>query len=198
MNTYSDTTNCEANYEYSIQRVKDRFGATDTNSISAIITELASKGWRLHSVFTNELGKNALSVSGIGVNSTSDEVVLIFERIIDRAKDNFKTCPFCAELIKKAAVFCRYCGQNVQEYDVEQRKKEAIEKENKKKITQEKYKTINDLLNDTQSMKEITELGRIYGFNVLAEQFNKKAKELLLIENDLSLVEIKEILENRN
>lgn len=48
------------------------------------------QGWRLKTAFTNEIGSNmvggAIVGVGIGSNSTSDEVVLIFERKIRNAK----------------------------------------------------------------------------------------------------------------
>jgi len=48
------------------------------------------QGWRLKTAFANEIGSNmvggAIVGVGVGSNSTSDEVVLIFERKIRNAK----------------------------------------------------------------------------------------------------------------
>lgn len=51
----------------------------------------SQKGWRLHSVFNNELGKTSSSIAvgfiGSNVNATIDQTVLIFERCI-KAESN--------------------------------------------------------------------------------------------------------------
>lgn len=56
------------------------------------MTEYAMEGWKLHSVITNEIGKNisAVSIGGItgGTNTTVDEIILIFERMV--SKGNLK------------------------------------------------------------------------------------------------------------
>ena len=53
------------------------------------------EGWKLHSVITNEIGKNisAVSIGGItgGTNATVDEIILIFERMV--SKGNLKPVP---------------------------------------------------------------------------------------------------------
>ena len=74
-------------YEYEIVTVDDLAnGRVDDIKLANIIKEYARKGWRLHTVFTNELGKNATSATlgniGTGSNSTIDQTVLIFERCI--------------------------------------------------------------------------------------------------------------------
>lgn len=70
----------EQYYEYDIRTVYDVKGATNISVLSDLITQYAEKGYRVKNVFVNELGKNALSVGGVGVNTTSDQVVIIFER----------------------------------------------------------------------------------------------------------------------
>ena len=68
-------------YEYKICTIMDRgSGAVDLNALTETINKMASEGYRVKNVFTNELGKNSVSVAGIGVNSTMDQVVIIFER----------------------------------------------------------------------------------------------------------------------
>lgn len=47
-----------------------------------ILSEHAKNGWRLHTMYSNELGKNALMILGFGANATACEDVLIFERRI--------------------------------------------------------------------------------------------------------------------
>ena len=52
----------------------------DKERMKQILTDYSRKGYRLHTIYSNELGKNALSVLGFGVNSTACEDVMIFER----------------------------------------------------------------------------------------------------------------------
>lgn len=50
------------------------------------LNELGIDGWHLVTAYSNELGKNALSGGAggvlLGVNSTIDENILIFERFV--------------------------------------------------------------------------------------------------------------------
>lgn len=70
-------------YEYNvITAVNTVDGRTDAEKMKRIIEEQARKGWRLHTVYSNDLGKNAISLLGIGINSTASEDVMIFERMI--------------------------------------------------------------------------------------------------------------------
>lgn len=77
--------NQKREYEYAIERVLDDRGATDVKGLAEIISYYAKEGWRVKNVFTNERGKNLTSVAvgGVssGINYTTDEVVIIFERL---------------------------------------------------------------------------------------------------------------------
>lgn len=80
-------------YEYTVVRVLDnRNGSTNQEKLQSVLTEYAMEGWKLHSVITNEIGKNisAVSIGGItgGTNATVDEIILIFERMV--SKGNLK------------------------------------------------------------------------------------------------------------
>lgn len=81
---------CNDLYEYDVVTVHDSHGRTDTNSLKKTLIRYSVQGWRLKTAFTNEIGSNmvggAIVGVGIGSNSTSDEVVLIFERKIRNAK----------------------------------------------------------------------------------------------------------------
>lgn len=74
-------------YEYTTVYLTDsRSGILDKNSLDATLQEHAAQGWRLHSVVSNEVGKNVSSTSfggvSMGTNSTIDVTILIFERCI--------------------------------------------------------------------------------------------------------------------
>ncbi len=75
-------------YEYKTVVVADEMnGGANIDSINTILNSYASQGWKLHTAFTNELGKNTSSGGyggvSMGSNATIDEVILIFERCID-------------------------------------------------------------------------------------------------------------------
>lgn len=73
-----------ARYEYAVESIVDNGGATNTRQMAALINSYAKQGWHVKTIFTNELGHNASSVSvgmvGSGTNYTVDEVVIVFEK----------------------------------------------------------------------------------------------------------------------
>lgn len=74
-------------YEYKSVVIDDSTDGTINNSLlQNILDEHAYKGWRLHSAFSNEVGKcsNSVFVGFLGttVNATIDQTILIFERCI--------------------------------------------------------------------------------------------------------------------
>ena len=79
-----------ARYEYATEYLGDsRNGLLRKSELDAVLSRYAIDGWRLHSVFTNEAGKNASAVGiggvTVGTNSTMDVTILIFERCIKLA-----------------------------------------------------------------------------------------------------------------
>lgn len=86
--TWEDTikrSNNSQYYEYRVMTVLDtKRGNTNIAELSHKLNEFGRDGWRLVTSFTNELGKDAsgLAIGGaaFGVNSTTDEVILIFEK----------------------------------------------------------------------------------------------------------------------
>ena len=73
----------ESLYEYKVLSLVDKnTGACDIEALEAMLNEYAKKGWRVKSVITNELGKTALAIMGIGINGTVDQVIAILERDI--------------------------------------------------------------------------------------------------------------------
>lgn len=74
-------------FEYKVIDISDSHsGKIETTRLQNIINEYAFAGWKLHTIFTNEIGKNALSIGygGVksGTNATIDQVVMVFERCI--------------------------------------------------------------------------------------------------------------------
>jgi len=74
-------------YEYDVVTlINVDHGKIDKEKMINLLNERAQKGWKLHTVYSNELGKNALKILGFGINSTACEDVLIFERRIEQIK----------------------------------------------------------------------------------------------------------------
>ena len=80
-------------YEYKVISLSDVGGLFNSNSgkvdiatMTVILNDLGIEGWHLVTAYSNELGKNALSGGAggalLGVNSTVDENILIFERFV--------------------------------------------------------------------------------------------------------------------
>ena len=80
-------------YEYKVISLSDvsglfkkNSGKVDIDAMTRTLNDLGLDGWHLVTAYSNELGKNALSggVGGalLGVNSTVDENILIFERFV--------------------------------------------------------------------------------------------------------------------
>ena len=74
-------------FEYKVVSIMDLpTGASDDANIQKALNIWSQQGWRLHTIYTNEIGKtsSAASIGGFGggVNATIDQTVLIFERCI--------------------------------------------------------------------------------------------------------------------
>ena len=70
-------------YEYAIESVSNAFsGETQKEEILNVIKKYTQDGWRVHTIYSNELGKNAVAFMGVGVNATKSEDIIIFERHI--------------------------------------------------------------------------------------------------------------------
>ena len=85
--------NVDGYYEYKVISLldvgglfKSNSGRVNTEAMTHTLNELGIDGWHLVTAYSNELGKNALSggASGVllGINSTVDENILIFERFV--------------------------------------------------------------------------------------------------------------------
>lgn len=80
-----------AMYEYTSVIINDKdTGEVDGQALQSALERYSEAGWRLHSIFSSEVGKSSTSVTvgflGSAVNATIDQIVLIFERCI-RAED---------------------------------------------------------------------------------------------------------------
>lgn len=68
-------------YEYDVVTIiNEDHGTIDKDKMMKILSDHAKNGWKLHTMYSNELGKNALMILEFGTNSTACEDVLIFER----------------------------------------------------------------------------------------------------------------------
>ena len=77
-------------YEYTtVYLAESRSGILDKTSLDTALAQHAAQGWKLHSILTNEAGKNASSVGfggiAVGTNATMDVTILIFERCVKLA-----------------------------------------------------------------------------------------------------------------
>lgn len=74
-------------YEYDVVIINDDSNGTiNYNDIKTALMEYSNNGWRLHTIFTNEIGKESTS-AGLGgfsssTNATRNEIVMVFERCI--------------------------------------------------------------------------------------------------------------------
>lgn len=84
---YQENRQKNAKYEYEVVVLSDKAtGEFDVESYRSILNSFSAEGWRLKSVFSNEIGKNATSI-GIGgissqVNATIEQTIITFERCI--------------------------------------------------------------------------------------------------------------------
>ncbi|MBD5481433.1 MAG: DUF4177 domain-containing protein [Lachnospiraceae bacterium] len=74
-------------FEYQVITVDDlSTGQADKGGIQNVLNEWSRKGWRLHSIFTNEIGKTSTGASfagfGSSINATICQTILVFERCI--------------------------------------------------------------------------------------------------------------------
>ena len=74
-------------FEYKLIVINDLLsGVIDERAIQDTLSEWSKKGWRLHTMFSSEIGKisTGISMAGFGsiTNATIDQTVLIFERCI--------------------------------------------------------------------------------------------------------------------
>ena len=74
-------------FEYQVITVDDlSTGQADKGGIQNVLNEWSRKGWRLHSIFTNEIGKTSTATSfggfGSSINATICQTILVFERCI--------------------------------------------------------------------------------------------------------------------
>lgn len=76
-------------YEYDVVSILDKeHGGVDVDRLCKVVSSHAAKGWKLTFAFTNEIGHDSSSsdIGGVsvGINSTIDQNILIFERCIKR------------------------------------------------------------------------------------------------------------------
>ncbi|MDE6529290.1 MAG: DUF4177 domain-containing protein [Lachnospiraceae bacterium] len=66
-------------FEYEVVNIHDLpTGESDDENIQKALNIRSQQGWRLHTIYTNEIGKNSI----VGINATINQTILIFERCI--------------------------------------------------------------------------------------------------------------------
>lgn len=78
----------ERKYQYTVDAIYDnRHGGTDVEALKRSLTRHGEQGYRLKEMITNELGKNSMTIGvgnySSGVNSTQDQVVLVYEKLVE-------------------------------------------------------------------------------------------------------------------
>lgn len=71
--------------DYKIDVVIDKYtGGTDFEALQKSLNWHSQRGWKVKSIFTNEIGKNSSSVTvggyTSGTNATIDQTIIIYER----------------------------------------------------------------------------------------------------------------------
>ena len=74
-------------YEYTVVTLSDNSdGGFNVAGYTEILRKYSEEGWRLKTVFTNEIGRKTSSTSAggfaIGTNSTIDQTIITFERCV--------------------------------------------------------------------------------------------------------------------
>lgn len=76
-------------YEYESVIVYDNYdGSADNVTINSVLTEYSINGWRLHTMYANELGRTSSGVSVLGIanttNATICQQIMVFERCVKK------------------------------------------------------------------------------------------------------------------
>ncbi len=80
-------TQVNENYEYHVEVVSDRRnGALNRDMLQKVLDRYSGEGWRLHSIFNNEVGKSVstkeIEEISYEANATIDQTIMVFERKI--------------------------------------------------------------------------------------------------------------------
>ena len=82
LNEIKNSSNAST-YQYVVETLTDGIdGVTDVFKIQEILNRYSNDGYRLKTVFANEIGKNSLSIGGIGTNSTVGQIIMVFEKTV--------------------------------------------------------------------------------------------------------------------
>ena len=70
-------------HEYKVLSLRDQVGGcVDPAIMQQQLNTLAADGWRVVAAYSNDIGTNAVSIGGIGINSSVGQNILVLERII--------------------------------------------------------------------------------------------------------------------
>ena len=76
-------------YEYKVIEIFDKSGTVNIKDLAERLNIYGKEGWHLVTAYTNEFGKVGTVVAGIGVNTTTEQNILILERKKELTDDGF-------------------------------------------------------------------------------------------------------------
>lgn len=149
-------------WEYHVECINDKKGMIDAKDLNHRLNQLGREGWHLVTAYTNEMGKNGLSLAGIGLNSTVDQNIFVFERYFDLVAEDNRIREI--ELKEK---------NRIVELDLERERKKKDEHQK----LQEEIKTFDDLLNNPIIREEAAFRKKMCGVDSYREYLKEKAQE---------------------
>lgn len=170
-------------YEYAVEKLNDLVGDSDTEELSKLLNDYASKGWRVISIHTNNIGRNLASLGGIVSNTSTDEMVIVFERRVFPKEE--------AAMIAYQKQEMRKQFEEMEEERRKYEKEQAIRAYNENLARQQEYAmNVNDGLL-TKNLTVVNALNDLYneepekGYNLFDLQATISARLKRTVDTDL-------------